>query len=62
MARLPNLLTLICLIFLLTAVRCKGYMYVKNGKIYDQDGGERIFHGVNVVTKVPPYYDAAFVE
>lgn len=61
MARPAILATLISLTILLAAVECRGYMYVKNGKIYDQDGGERIFHGVNVVTKTPPYYDEAFV-
>lgn len=30
---------------------------VKDNRIYDMQGGERIFHGVNLVTKSPPYYD-----
>lgn len=40
----------------------KPYLSVKNHKIYDQNGGERIFHGVNVVEKNPPYYDREFTE
>lgn len=33
---------------------------IKDNKIYDTDGGMRIFHGVNLVEKVPPYYDIHF--
>ena len=30
--------------------------YMKDNKIYDKEGGVRLFHGVNLVEKVPPYY------
>jgi hypothetical protein len=30
--------------------------HMKNNRIYDSTGGERIFHGLNIVIKVPPYY------
>ena len=36
--------------------------FIKDNKIYDSEGGTRIFHGVNVVEKVPPYYDIHFNE
>ena len=43
-------------ISLISIVVSKPFLYVKNHKIYDANGGERIFHGVNLVAKSPPYY------
>jgi hypothetical protein len=37
------------LVLLIALAAGKPFLYVKNNKIYDQNGGERIFHGVNVV-------------
>lgn len=30
-------------------------IHVRDGRIVDDQGGELIFHGLNVVSKVPPY-------
>lgn len=38
----------------------KPFMHVKNNRIYDYAGGERIFHGLNVVKKEPSYDDPGF--
>lgn len=49
------------LVLMLAGLACtKSYLYVKNNKIYDEKGGERIFHGVNLVEKSPPYFDQKF--
>jgi hypothetical protein len=49
-------ITLIIGMVFLTLATSKPFLYVKNHKIYDENGGERIFHGVNLVAKSPPYY------
>jgi|688.fasta_scaffold1329607_1 hypothetical protein len=49
-------------ISLISIVVSKPFLYVKNHKIYDLNGGERIFHGVNLVAKSPPYYEPEFDE
>jgi hypothetical protein len=38
---------LILLTFLIVFSACKPLFTVRNHRIYDSDGGERIFHGVN---------------
>ena len=43
-----------CLIFF--AIVSASNFYMKDNKIYDKQGGFRLFHGVNLVEKVPPYY------
>lgn len=43
-----NTVIIVFLLFI-ALVAGKPFLYVKNNKIYDQNGGERIFHGVNVV-------------
>jgi hypothetical protein len=30
-------------------------IHVRDGRLVDDRGGELIFHGLNVVSKVPPY-------
>ncbi len=47
-------------LILCAIVTAKPFLTVKNHKIYDVNGGERIFHGVNVVYKNPPFYDRSF--
>ena len=47
----------IYLLFLLFTLSYTSQFFIKNNKIYDKNGGTRIFHGVNLVKKVPPYYD-----
>jgi hypothetical protein len=44
-------ITLIIGIVFLTLAASKPFLHVKNHKIYDENGGERIFHGVNLVAK-----------
>ena len=33
-------------------------IHVRNGRLVDDKGAELIFHGLNVVSKVPPYHTA----
>ena len=33
-------------------------IHVRNGRLIDDQGAELIFHGLNVVSKVPPYHTA----
>jgi endoglycosylceramidase len=33
-------------------------IHVRKGRLVDDRGGELIFHGLNVVSKVPPYHTA----
>jgi len=33
-------------------------IHVRKGRIIDDKGAELIFHGLNLVSKVPPYYTA----
>lgn len=47
-------------LILCAIVTTKPFLTVKNHKIYDENGGERIFHGVNLVYKNPPFYDRSF--
>ena len=48
------------LLLVLLAVSNGSQFYMKNNKIYDKEGGIRIFHGVNLVEKSPPYYATSF--
>jgi hypothetical protein len=43
------LVTIILIAFIASTSKSKPHLYVKNNKIYDENGGERIFHGVNLV-------------
>ncbi len=45
-----TILLLICL-----AVVGNAFISTRNNRLYDEQNRERIFHGVNVVMKVPPY-------
>ena len=31
-------------------------IHVRNGRLVDERGGELIFHGLNLVSKTPPYH------
>ena len=42
------------LLLLLVVVLAK--IHVRNGRLVDDRGGELIFHGLNLVSKVPPYH------
>lgn len=33
-------------------------IHVRNGRLVDDQGAELLFHGLNVVSKVPPYHTA----
>lgn len=50
MLSVKSALYLICLLSASLAL-----ISTKNNKLYDEQNRERIFHGVNVVMKVPPY-------
>jgi hypothetical protein len=54
--RVSSLSILVLSVVLISEVSPSNFFQMKNNKIYDVNGGERIFHGVNVVIKVPPYY------
>ena len=48
------------MIYYLALVVCllatgSAFITTRNGKLYDNEGRELIFHGPNVVVKVPPY-------
>jgi hypothetical protein len=60
--RAKDFFKLIIFISLICVFVSKPFLYVKNHKIYDSNGGERIFHGVNLVSKSPPYYEPEFDE
>ncbi len=47
-----KLLILLLTLFTLTTAA----IHVRNGRIVDNFGGELIFHGLNVVSKVSPYH------
>jgi endoglycosylceramidase len=49
-------LTLLILL-LISAVIGQRKFFIRNNRIYDSDGGEIIFHGVNINQKRFPYYD-----
>lgn len=51
------IITALCL-----TVLAKPNFIIKNNKIYDENGGEVIFHGTNLVIKNPPYYSTEFDE
>lgn len=50
---LLKLLQLLISFLILSSLNCK--IIQKNGKFMDESGRARIFHGVNVVFKLPPY-------
>jgi hypothetical protein len=41
--------------FLLLLVTAFAAIHVRDGRLVDDQGGELIFHGLNVVSKNPPY-------
>lgn len=49
-------------IFLIAVATSLPHFTIKNNRIIDRNGGERIFHGTNSVEKVPPYYERNFGE
>ena len=53
-----GIFALCCLCLFLT--RAHSAFNIVNNTIYDRAGATRIFHGINLVTKVPPYYDLNF--
>ena len=52
-----KLLNLSLLISILI-VMIKAAIHVRDGRLVDDKGAELIFHGLNVVSKVPPYHTA----
>lgn len=50
----PQLFLFISLLTTLTTAA----IHVRNGRLIDDQGAELIFHGLNVVSKVPPYHTA----
>lgn len=50
-------LHLILFISLLTTLTTPA-IHVRSGRLIDDKGAELIFHGLNVVSKVPPYHTA----
>lgn len=49
-------------IIIFTVACALPHFSIRDHRIYDQNGGERIFHGINLVGKEPPYYDPKFGE
>ena len=54
------MMLLLLVLVVLVVVGNGSQFYIKDNKIYDKDGGIRIFHGVNLVEKSPPYYVTSF--
>lgn len=46
----------VLILLLLTLWLASSAIHVRNGRLVDDFGGELIFHGLNLVSKVPPYH------
>lgn len=51
-----KMLKLLVLLVVLTLLEAA--IHVRKGRLVDDKGAELIFHGLNVVSKVPPYHTA----
>lgn len=54
-------MTLVLCALLVCLAACKPYFSVKNERIHDSEGGERIFHGLNFVLKGNQEYEKDFI-
>ena len=45
---------IIAILFILLQI-IQSHIHVRNGRLVDDNGGELIFHGLNLVSKNPPY-------